>query len=138
LKRCATREGPGTKVGRLLRRRRLGRRGRRSRGVDEADAHDPADPGQRLDDGVAVHAGQVRGLEHDDAVLHPERRHLQAELALEDGRRVSLDEPVLAVDHVLPGRTERSGPARYTDVWARQAGRWLAISAHTSRGAEGR
>jgi ketosteroid isomerase-like protein len=27
----------------------------------------------------------------------------------------------------------KSGSGRYTDVWARQNGRWLAVSAHVSR-----
>ena len=27
----------------------------------------------------------------------------------------------------------RSGSGRYTDVWARQQGRWLAVSAHVTR-----
>jgi ketosteroid isomerase-like protein len=28
----------------------------------------------------------------------------------------------------------RPGKGRYTDVWARRAGRWLAVSAHVTRG----
>ena len=28
----------------------------------------------------------------------------------------------------------RQGTGRYTDVWARRAGRWLAVSAHVTRG----
>jgi len=27
----------------------------------------------------------------------------------------------------------RAGAGRYTDVWARQRGRWLAVSAHVTR-----
>jgi hypothetical protein len=27
----------------------------------------------------------------------------------------------------------RSGSGRYTDVWVRQQGRWLAVSAHVTR-----
>ena len=29
----------------------------------------------------------------------------------------------------------RQGAGRYTDVWARRAGRWIAIAAHVTRGA---
>jgi ketosteroid isomerase-like protein len=28
----------------------------------------------------------------------------------------------------------RAGAGRYTDVWARQQGRWLCVSAHVTRG----
>ena len=28
----------------------------------------------------------------------------------------------------------RAGMGRYTDVWARRQGRWLAVSAHVTRG----
>ena len=31
-------------------------------------------------------------------------------------------------------RTVRPGAGRYTDVWARRDGRWLAVSAHVTRG----
>ena len=31
------------------------------------------------------------------------------------------------------GPDGRSGSGRYTDVWARQQGRWLAVSAHVTR-----
>ena len=34
--------------------------------------------------------------------------------------------------YTLPDGREVSG--RYTDVWARQQGRWLAVSAHVTRG----
>jgi ketosteroid isomerase-like protein len=34
--------------------------------------------------------------------------------------------------YTLPGG--RAGSGRYTDVWARQQGRWLAVSAHVTRG----
>jgi ketosteroid isomerase-like protein len=40
---------------------------------------------------------------------------------------------------IIHGRTSytladgRSGAGRYTDVWARQAGKWRAISAHVTR-----
>jgi hypothetical protein len=30
----------------------------------------------------------------------------------------------------------RQGAGRYTDVWARRDGRWLAVAAHVTRGAE--
>ena len=33
--------------------------------------------------------------------------------------------------YTLPGG--RAGSGRYTDVWARQQGRWLAVSAHVTR-----
>ena len=33
--------------------------------------------------------------------------------------------------YALPGG--RAGSGRYTDVWARQHGRWLAVSAHVTR-----
>jgi ketosteroid isomerase-like protein len=33
--------------------------------------------------------------------------------------------------YTLPDGTSRSG--RYTDVWARRGGRWLAVSAHVTR-----
>jgi ketosteroid isomerase-like protein len=33
--------------------------------------------------------------------------------------------------YTLPDGTARSG--RYTDVWARREGRWLAVSAHVTR-----
>jgi ketosteroid isomerase-like protein len=33
--------------------------------------------------------------------------------------------------YTLPGG--RAGAGRYTDVWARQQGRWLAVSAHVTR-----
>lgn len=33
--------------------------------------------------------------------------------------------------YVTPGGEQRSG--RYTDVWARREGRWLAVSAHVTR-----
>jgi len=34
--------------------------------------------------------------------------------------------------YTTPDGHERSG--RYTDVWARRNGRWLAVSAHVTRG----
>ena len=34
--------------------------------------------------------------------------------------------------YTLPDGTKRSG--RYTDVWGRRQGRWLAVSAHVTRG----
>ena len=34
--------------------------------------------------------------------------------------------------YTLPDGTTKSG--RYTDVWARRNGRWLAVSAHVTRG----
>jgi ketosteroid isomerase-like protein len=34
--------------------------------------------------------------------------------------------------YTLPDGREATG--RYTDVWARQGGRWLAVSAHVTRG----
>ena len=34
--------------------------------------------------------------------------------------------------YTLPDGREGSG--RYTDVWARRSGRWLAVSAHVTRG----
>jgi hypothetical protein len=34
--------------------------------------------------------------------------------------------------YTLPGG--RAGMGRYTDVWARPQGRWLAVSAHVTRG----
>jgi ketosteroid isomerase-like protein len=33
--------------------------------------------------------------------------------------------------YTLPGGQTRSG--RYTDVWARRDGRWLAVAAHVTR-----
>ena len=33
--------------------------------------------------------------------------------------------------YTLPDGTSRAG--RYTDVWARRSGRWLAVSAHVTR-----
>ena len=33
--------------------------------------------------------------------------------------------------YTLPDGSEGSG--RYTDVWARRSGQWLAVSAHVSR-----
>jgi len=33
--------------------------------------------------------------------------------------------------YTMPGG--RTGSGRYTDVWARQQGRWLAVSAHVTR-----
>jgi ketosteroid isomerase-like protein len=41
-----------------------------------------------------------------------------------------------AIIHARTSYTMRDGQAasgRYTDVWARQNGRWLAVSAHVSR-----
>ena len=41
---------------------------------------------------------------------------------------------------IIHGRTTytlpdgRAGSGRYTDVWARRQGRWLAVSAHVTRG----
>ncbi len=41
---------------------------------------------------------------------------------------------------IVHGRTTYAGPdgapgaGRYTDVWARRNGRWLAVSAHVTRG----
>ena len=41
---------------------------------------------------------------------------------------------------IIHGRTSYTGPdgrpgaGRYTDVWARRHGRWLAVSAHVTRG----
>ena len=36
-----------------------------------------------------------------------------------------------ATSYTMPDGKEASG--RYTDCWARQSGRWLAVSAHVSR-----
>ena len=34
----------------------------------------------------------------------------------------------------IPCRMDRTAFGRYTDVWARRDGRWLAVSAHVTRG----
>ena len=45
-------------------------------------------------------------------------------------------EPILAIIHAATAFTlpdGRTGRGRYTDVWARRDGRWLAVSAHVTR-----
>lgn len=59
----------------------------------------------------------ISGLEAHDVVVR-----LMGDVAIVHGR----------TSYVGPGGA--SGAGRYTDVWARRDGRWLAVSAHVTRG----
>ncbi|MFN8513614.1 MAG: nuclear transport factor 2 family protein [Thermomicrobiales bacterium] len=58
----------------------------------------------------------IKGLEAHDVVIR-----LLGDFAIIHAR----------TSYTLPD--ERQGGGRYTDVWARRAGRWLAVSAHVTR-----
>lgn len=47
--------------------------------------------------------------------------------------RVMGDVAIIHARTTYTGPDGRSGAGRYTDVWARRGGRWLAISAHVTR-----
>jgi len=47
--------------------------------------------------------------------------------------RIMGDFAIIHARTTYVGAGERSGSGRYTDVWARRGGRWLAVSAHVTR-----
>ena len=47
--------------------------------------------------------------------------------------RVMGDVAIIHAQTTYTGPDGRAGSGRYTDVWARRQGRWLAVSAHVTR-----
>src|SRR6266702_338579 len=47
--------------------------------------------------------------------------------------RIMGDVAIIHARTTYTGPDGRPGAGRYTDVWARRAGRWLAVSAHVTR-----
>jgi hypothetical protein len=47
--------------------------------------------------------------------------------------RLMGDVAIIDARTTYPGPDGRAGSGRYTDVWARRQGRWLAVSAHVTR-----
>jgi len=47
--------------------------------------------------------------------------------------RLMGDVAIIHARTTYAGPDGRSGSGRYTDVWARRHGRWLAVSAHVTR-----
>jgi ketosteroid isomerase-like protein len=64
----------------------------------------------------------ARPVEIADLRAHDVRVRLLGDVAIVHGRTA----------YTRPDGTTGSG--RYTDVWARRAGRWLAVAAHVTRG----
>ena len=80
-----------------------------------------------LPDGSLI--DRVRFLEHTarpvtftNLEVHDVRVRLMGDVAIIHARTT----------YTLPDG--RAGAGRYTDVWARRGGRWLAVSAHVTRG----
>ena len=48
--------------------------------------------------------------------------------------RIMGDVAIIHARTTYTGPDGRPGAGRYTDVWARRNGRWLAVSAHVTRG----
>ena len=48
--------------------------------------------------------------------------------------RIMGDVAIVHARTAYTGANGRPGSGRYTDVWARRNGRWLAVSAHVTRG----
>ena len=47
--------------------------------------------------------------------------------------RIMGDFAIIHARTIYTGPNGRAGSGRYTDVWARRQGRWLAVSAHVTR-----
>jgi ketosteroid isomerase-like protein len=57
------------------------------------------------------------------------------DLRAEDVRiRVLGDVAIIHARTTYAGPDGRKGAGRYTDIWARRQGRWLAVAAHVTRG----
>jgi ketosteroid isomerase-like protein len=134
---------------------------RQSKGVEmKGGATSPAGPDRDLELLVSLNRDYVRAVERSDAgrfeeILAPDflcsnpdgsivdRRAFLQQIArpstITDLRAEDVQIRLLGDVAIVHGRTSftridgRAGSGRYTDVWARRDGRWLAVAAHVTR-----
>ncbi len=80
-----------------------------------------SNPDGSLVDRAAFLKQTARPVQISDLATHEVKIRLMGDFAIIHARTT----------YTLPDG--RSGSGRYTDVWARQHGRWLAVSAHVTR-----
>jgi ketosteroid isomerase-like protein len=80
-----------------------------------------SNPDGSLVDRAAFLRQTARPVQISDLATHDVKIRLMGDFAIIHARTT----------YTLPDG--RSGSGRYTDVWARQLGRWLAVSAHVTR-----
>jgi ketosteroid isomerase-like protein len=80
-----------------------------------------SNPDGSLVDRAAFLKQTARPVQISDLATHDVKIRLMGDFAIIHARTT----------YTLPDG--RSGSGRYTDVWARQHGRWLAVSAHVTR-----
>lgn len=73
-------------------------------------------------------------LDRQQFLTHTARPVTIAGLAAEDVKvRILGDVAIIHARTTFNDADGRSGAGRYTDVWARRNGRWLAVAAHVTR-----